>query len=145
MAVFGALCQWSRNFFCIVSNTFWSHLHFGNHYKLAKYLVAWNRVLLEHASVPRLPKRFHTFYGTRSSLQSSKKPANSPLLKYRKTGAHVPQGLSNDPTLVARGLLRWCGIRMQAEACIRIPHHTTPAKPQGNTNTHRTRAIQPMK
>jgi len=24
-------------------------------------------------------------------------------------------------------------------------HHTTPAKPQRNTNTHRTRAIQPMK
>jgi len=36
------------------------------------------------------------------------------------------------------------GIRMQAEACIRIPHHTTPAKPQRNTNTHHTRAIQPM-
>ena len=26
-----------------------------------------------------------------------------------------------------------------------IPHHTIPAKPQRNTNTHRTRAIQPMK
>ena len=24
-------------------------------------------------------------------------------------------------------------------------YHTTPAKPQRNTNTHRTRAIQPMK
>ena len=24
-------------------------------------------------------------------------------------------------------------------------YHTTPVKPQGNTNTHRTRAIQPMK
>jgi len=24
-------------------------------------------------------------------------------------------------------------------------HHTTTAKPQRNTNTHRTRAIQPMK
>ena len=32
--------------------------------------------------------------------------------------------------------LGWCGIRMHASACIRIPHHT---------NTHRTRAIQPMK
>jgi len=32
-----------------------------------------------------------------------------------------------------------------ASACVRIPHHTTPAKPQRNTNTHRTRAIQPMK
>ena len=30
-------------------------------------------------------------------------------------------------------------------AFIRIPHHTTPAKPQHNTNTHRTRTIQPMK
>ena len=34
--------------------------------------------------------------------------------------------------------LVWCGIRMQAEAC-----HTTPAKPHRNTNTHRTRAINP--
>ena len=25
------------------------------------------------------------------------------------------------------------------------PHHPTPAEPQRNTNTHRTRAIQPMK
>ena len=25
---------------------------------------------------------------------------------------------------------RWCVIRMQASACIRITHHTTPAKPQ---------------
>ena len=41
--------------------------------------------------------------------------------------------------------LGWCGIRMEAPARIRIPHHTTPAKPQRNTNTHRTRAIQPMK
>jgi len=24
-------------------------------------------------------------------------------------------------------------------------YHTTPAKPQSNTNTHRTRAIQPIK
>ena len=24
-------------------------------------------------------------------------------------------------------------------------YHTTPAKPQSNTNTHRTKAIQPMK
>jgi len=31
--------------------------------------------------------------------------------------------------------LGWCGIRMQ--------HH--PAEPHCNTNTHRTRAIQPMK
>ena len=49
-----------------------------------------------------------------------------------------------------------CGIRMQAEALLfhmnrpLVPqpaygYHTTKAKPQRNTNTHRTRAIQPMK
>jgi len=43
--------------------------------------------------------------------------------------------------------LWWCGIRMQAEA---VPHpaygyRTTTAEPQRNTNTHRTRAMQPMK
>jgi len=41
-----------------------------------------------------------------------------------------------------------CGIRMQAEAQVLQPaygYHTTTAKPQRNTNTHRTRAIQPMK
>jgi len=43
--------------------------------------------------------------------------------------------------------LGWCSIRMQAEAVLQpaYGHHTTPAKPQHNTNTHRTRAIQPMK
>ena len=44
--------------------------------------------------------------------------------------------------------LGWCGIRMQAEALVPQPtpgYHTTPAKPQRNTNTHRTRSIQPMK
>ena len=44
--------------------------------------------------------------------------------------------------------LWWCGIRMQAEALVHQPaygYHTTTAKPQRNTNTHRTRAIQPMK
>jgi len=44
--------------------------------------------------------------------------------------------------------LWWCDIRMQAEALLLQPasgYHTTPAKPQRNTNTHRTRAIQPMK
>ena len=40
-----------------------------------------------------------------------------------------------------------CGIRMQAEAMPQpaYGYHTTTAKPQGNTNTHRTRSIQPMK
>ena len=44
--------------------------------------------------------------------------------------------------------LWWCGIRMQVEALVPQPaygYHTTTAKPQRNTNTHRTRAIQPMK
>ena len=42
------------------------------------------------------------------------------------------------------GVTLWfgCGIRMRAEA---YGYHTTTAKPQSNTNTHRTRAIQPMK
>jgi len=40
--------------------------------------------------------------------------------------------------------LGWCGIRMQVlQPASR--YYTTPAKPQHNTNTHRTRAIQPMK
>jgi len=44
--------------------------------------------------------------------------------------------------------LWWCGIRMQAEALVPQPaygYHTTPTKPQLNTNTHRTIATQPMK
>ena len=44
--------------------------------------------------------------------------------------------------------LWWCGIRMQAEALVlqlAYGYHTTTAKPQFNTNTHRTRTIQPMK
>ena len=57
-----------------------------------------NRVLLEYPSAPQLPKQFHTCYGTRSSLPSSKKPANSPLMDRRNPVAHVPQGLLNDPT-----------------------------------------------
>jgi len=38
----------------------------------------------------------------------------------------------------------WGGV----EALVPQPaygYHTTPAKPQRNNNTHRTRAIQPMK
>jgi len=40
-----------------------------------------------------------------------------------------------------------CGIRMQAEAVLQpaYGYHTTPAKPQRNTNAHRTRTIQPIK
>ena len=37
--------------------------------------------------------------------------------------------------------LGWCGICMQPV----YGYHTTPAKPHRNTNTHRTRTIQPMK
>jgi hypothetical protein len=41
----------------------------------------------------------------------------------------------------------WGGIRIQGEALLQpaSEYHTTPAKPHRNTNTHRTRAIQPMK
>ena len=41
--------------------------------------------------------------------------------------------------------LGWCGIRMQVVLQPASGYHTTPAKPQRNTNTHHTRAIQPMK
>ena len=40
--------------------------------------------------------------------------------------------------------LWWCGIRMQVEALVPQPaygYHTTTAKPQHNTNTHRTRSM----
>ena len=46
------------------------------------------------------------------------------------------------------GVTLWYGIRMQAESLVPQPaygYHTTTAKPQRNTNTHRTRAIQPIK
>jgi len=41
----------------------------------------------------------------------------------------------------------WSDIRMQAEALLQPPsgYNSTPAKTQRNTNTHRTRAIQPKK
>ena len=41
-----------------------------------------------------------------------------------------------------------CGIHMQAEALVlqtAYGYHTTTTKQKCNTNTHRTRAIQPMK
>jgi len=43
--------------------------------------------------------------------------------------------------------LWWCGIRMQGEALTQpaYGYHITTAIPQRNSNTHRTRAIQPMK
>ena len=47
------------------------------------------------------------------------------------------------------GVTLWFGCGdMQVEALVPQPaygYHTTTAKPQRNTNTHRTRAIQPMK
>jgi len=39
------------------------------------------------------------------------------------------------------GVTLWFG----CGGVVYVSHHTTPAKPQCNTNTHRTRAIQPMK
>ena len=38
----------------------------------------------------------------------------------------------------------WFGCGGVVSVC-RLRHYTTTAKPQRNTNTHRTRAIQPMK
>jgi len=46
------------------------------------------------------------------------------------------------------GVTLWFGWGGVVSACGLQPayeYHTTPAKPQRNTNTHRTRAIQPMK
>ena len=46
------------------------------------------------------------------------------------------------------GVTLWFGWGGVVSLCRLQPasgHHTTPAKPQRNTNTHRTRAIQPMK
>ena len=41
----------------------------------------------------------------------------------------------------------YCSGSMQAEVLLQpaYGYHTTPAKPQRNTNTHRSRTIQPMK
>jgi len=39
----------------------------------------------------------------------------------------------------------WGGMQVEAVLQPASGHHTTPTKPQRNTNTHRTRAIQPMK
>jgi len=49
--------------------------------------------------------------------------------------------------LYCSGSMRVCGIGMQAEAVLQpaSQYHTTPAEPHRNTNTHRTRTIQPMK
>ena len=45
------------------------------------------------------------------------------------------------------GGVEWSGIQMQAEAVLHPAsgYQSSPAKPQCNNNTHRTRAIQPMK
>ena len=43
------------------------------------------------------------------------------------------------------GVMLWFGWSTSASAYIWIPPHTIPAKPQRNTNTHRTWVIQPMK
>ena len=46
------------------------------------------------------------------------------------------------------GVTLWFGYGGVVSGCGLQPaygYHTTPAKPQRNTNTHRTRATQPMK
>jgi len=45
------------------------------------------------------------------------------------------------------GVTLWFGWGMQAEALLQpaYGYHTIPTKSQSDTNTHRTRAIQPMK
>jgi len=46
------------------------------------------------------------------------------------------------------GVTLWFGCGGVVSVCRLQPaygYHITPAKPQRNTNTHRTRAIQPMK
>jgi len=57
------------------------------------------------------------------------------------------QGLYCSGTSYVVVWLGWCGIRMQAETVLQPAsgYHTTPTKPQRNTNTHGTRAIKPMK
>ena len=42
-------------------------------------------------------------------------------------------------------LFGWGGVVSGCRLKPASGYHTTPAKPQRNTNTHRTRAIQPMK
>jgi len=39
----------------------------------------------------------------------------------------------------------WGGVVSECRLKSASGYHTTPAKPNRNTNTHRTRAIQPMK
>jgi len=39
----------------------------------------------------------------------------------------------------------WGGVVSGCRLKLASGYHTTPAKPQRNTNAHRTRAIQPMK
>ena len=49
---------------------------------------------------------------------------------------------------ISRKLLRMEVLTSETEALVPQPaygYHTSPTKPQCNTNTHRTRAIQPMK
>ena len=43
------------------------------------------------------------------------------------------------------GVMLWFGWGGEAVVQPASGYHTTPAKPQRNTNTHRTRTIQPMK
>ena len=47
--------------------------------------------------------------------------------------------------LVRYVLVLRCGLTVALVPQPAYGYHTTTAKPQRNTNTHRTRAIQPMK
>jgi len=51
-------------------------------------------------------------------------------------------GLYGSGSMCVGVALWWCGVRIQAEALLSLHTDTTP--PQRNTNTHRTRTIQPM-
>ena len=70
------------------------------------------------------------------------------MLIHPSSGAYdeLLHGLNGSGSMCVGVALWWCGIGMQAEALLQpaYGYHTTPGKPQGNTNTHRTKTIQPM-
>jgi len=68
------------------------------------------------------------------------------LLNMFRMLIHPPSGACDLFDELFRGL--YCSGSMCVGEAVLQPaygYHTTPAKPQRNTNTHRTRAIQPMK
>jgi len=56
---------------------------------------------------------------------------------------HPSSGARNLFVELFHGL--YCSGSMCVGVMLWFGYHTTPAKPQHNTNTHQTRAIQPMK